>query len=318
MQRFLLSIVIPCFNEEESLPITFGALRQVEQRLDAVDTEYILVDDGSSDRTLQVMKELAESGRGVRYVSFSRNFGKEAAMYAGMEAAAGDYICILDGDMQDSPELLPQMLHIVAEEGYDSAAVRRVTRDGEPPIRSMFARMFYRAMGNLCKIDVVDGARDYRLMTRQMANSVLSLKEHNRYSKGIFSWVGYRTKWIECVNAKRAKGETKWSFWDLLFYAIDAMISFSTKPLALSSVLGLGLCGISFFSILFVIVRQLVWGQSAYGWSSLVCIILLLSGIQLFCIGVVGQYLAKMFSEVKRRPLYIVRETGRSGERNHE
>lgn len=315
MPQPILSIVIPCYNEEESIPITFAALQRMEERLPQLELEYILVDDGSTDHTLAVIKKLAQAHPGVRFISFSRNFGKEAAMYAGMEEAAGNYVCIIDGDMQDSPELLPQMYSIVAGEEYDCAAVRRVTREGEPPIRSLFARLFYKAMGNLCKIDVVDGARDYRLMTRQMADSVLSLRELNRYSKGIFSWVGFKTKWIDSVNAKRVKGETKWSFWDLLLYAVDAMVSFSTKPLALSSVLGLALCIISFFSIIFVVVRQLVWGQSAYGWSSLVCIILLLSGIQLFCIGVVGQYLAKMFSEVKRRPLYIVRETG--GEKRH-
>lgn len=310
MKTDMLSIVIPCYNEEESIGMLVEVLQSIHLRMDNVKFEYIFIDDGSQDNTLETIKQLSQQYSQIKYLSFSRNFGKEAAMFAGMEAAGGDYVCIMDSDLQDSPDLLPLMYTIVTEEGYDCAAVRRVTRYGEPLIRSLFARLFYRIMGNLCKIDVVDGARDYRLMTRQMVNSVLSLREINRYSKGIFSWVGYKTKWIESVNAKRAKGESKWSFLDLSVYAVDAVISFSTKPLALSSVLGLFLCATSFLFIVIIIIRQLVWGQSAYGWSSLVCIVLLLSGIQLFCIGVLGQYLAKLFSEVKRRPLYIIKESG--------
>jgi glycosyltransferase involved in cell wall biosynthesis len=304
----LISVIIPCFNEEESLPILLDALREAEHGVPDARWEYLVVDDGSSDKTLRVAKERARDDPRLRYISFSRNFGKEAAMLAGMEHALGDYVCILDADMQDSPALLPQMVEIVSGGEFDCAAVRRATREGEPKLRSFFARRFYGLMGKMCDIEIVDGARDYRLMKRRMVDAVLSLRETNRYSKGIFSWVGFRTKWIDVPNSKRVRGKTKWSFFDLLFYAIDGLVSFSTKPLALSSVAGLILCAMSLLAIIFVIVRQLIWGGSAYGWPSLVCIILLLSGIQLFCVGILGQYLAKTFSEVKNRPSYIVRE----------
>ena len=308
--REVISVIIPCYNEEESIPILYEALTRAAKDMPDLAFEYLFVDDGSRDGTLRVVRALAESDQAVRYLSFSRNFGKEAAMFAGMEEATGDYVAIIDADMQDPPDLLPKLYEIVAHEGYDCAAVRRVDREGEPKIRSLFARTFYRLMGKLCKIDVVDGARDFRLMTRRMTDSVLSLPEVNRYSKGIFSWVGYQTKWVESLNRKRVKGETKWSFFDLLLYAVDAMVSFSTKPLAISSVLGIGLFLFSLLAIVFVIVRQAIWGGSAYGWSSMVCIILLLSGLELFCIGILGQYLAKTFTEVKRRPIYIIKEKG--------
>jgi len=310
MKKDLISIIIPCYNEAESLPVTFDALQDAAQSLPAAEFEYILVDDGSTDDTCGVMKALAEANSRVRFLSFSRNFGKEAAMLAGMTHSAGDYVCIMDADLQDSPKLLPQMHEAVTREGFDCAAVRRVTRAGEPKLRSFFARRFYGLMTKLCKIDIVAGARDFRLMTRQMTDAVLSLKETSRYSKGIFSWVGFKTKWIDCENIRRTKGVSKWSFLDLLLYANDAVISFSTLPLALSSVLGLLLCAIAFIAIIVVIVRQLTWGGSAYGWSSLVCIILFLFGIQLFCTGILGQYLAKTFDEAKKRPLYIIKEAG--------
>jgi glycosyltransferase involved in cell wall biosynthesis len=310
----LISVIIPCYNEEESLPITLDALRDAECGLPGVRMEYIVVDDGSEDGTLAVARARSDTDPRVRYISFSRNFGKEAAMFAGLEEASGDFVCILDADMQDSPALLPALYEAVTKEGFDCAAVRRATREGEPRLRSFFARRFYGMMGKMCSIEVVEGARDYRLMTRQMTDAVLSLREVNRYSKGIFSWVGFKTKWLEVPNNKRVGGKTKWSFFDLLLYAIDGLVSFSTKPLALASVTGLILCAVSLLAILFVIIRQLIWGGSAYGWPSLVCIILLLSGIQLFCLGILGQYLAKTFSEVKSRPQYIIRE--RSGERH--
>jgi len=311
----LISVVIPCFNEEESLPILLEALQETEDRIPNARLEIIVVDDGSTDGTLAVAKARAAADPRIRYISFSRNFGKEAAMFAGLENAAGEYVCILDADMQDSPALLPQMAAIVSGGEYDCAAVRRATREGEPRLRSFFARRFYGLMGKMCSIEIVEGARDYRLMSRRMVDAVLSLRETSRYSKGIFAWVGFKTKWIEVPNSKRVKGKSKWSFFDLLLYAIDGLVSFSTVPLALSSVVGLLLCAVSFLAIVFVIVRQLVWRGSAYGWPSLVCIILLLSGIQLFCVGILGQYLAKTFSEVKGRPLYIVKE--KSGE-EHE
>ena len=306
----LISVVIPCHNEEESLPLLLQALRGVEGELFGADVEYIIVDDGSCDGTLRLARELSAHDARVRYISFSRNFGKEAAMLAGLEAAAGGYVCTIDADMQDSPELLPRLYALVREGEFDCAAVRRADRAGEPRLRSFFARRFYALMASLSDVEVVPGARDYRLMSRPMVDAVLALKETSRYSKGLFAWVGFRTVWVDMPNIRRARGESKWSFFDLLFYAIDGIVSFSTKPLALSSVAGLALCAISLVAIVFVIIRQLIWGGSAYGWPSLVCIILLTSGIQLFCLGILGQYLAKTFSEVKNRPVYIVRERG--------
>ena len=307
----LISVIIPCYNEEEALPLTLAALKNVQKDMPGVDFELIVVDDGSTDATLSVMKEQASADPAIKFISFSRNFGKEAAMYAGMEAATGDYVCILDADMQDSPDLLPRLYEIVAGGDYDCAAVRRSTRDGEPRLRTFLSRRFYRFMNKMSSIDIIGDARDYRLMSRRMVDAVLSLRETVRFSKGIFAWVGFRTKWIDSPNTKRIKGKTKWSFFDLLVYAFDGLISFSMKPLVFTSVLGLILCGISVLAIIFVIIRQIAWGGSAYGWSSLVCIILMVAGIQLFCMGILGQYVAKTFSEVKGRPLYIVKE--RSG-----
>lgn len=308
MDNSRLSFVVPCLNEEGSVEDLFHLLTESIKEIENIECEVIFIDDGSIDKTLNIIKTLAEKYSSVKYISFSRNFGKEPAMYAGMSAAAGDYVCVIDADLQDSPALLPQMYRGITEQGYDCVAVRRVTREGEPKIRSAFARFFYKIMSRLCSIEVVDGARDFRMMTRQMCDAVLSLQETNRYSKGIFAWVGFNTLWLESVNHARVKGESKWSFWSLAQYAVDAMISFSTKPLAVSSIMGILLCVLSFLGIIFTIVRQLIWGGSAYGWSSLVCIILLLSGIQLFCFGILGQYLAKIFSETKKRPLYIIKE----------
>ena len=306
----LLSIVVPCYNEEATVERFYREASAVCSRLPDVETEFLFVDDGSSDRTLELLRGLAKRETGVRWLSFSRNFGKEAAMFAGLEHAKGDYVAVMDADLQDPPELLPQMLEIVRGGEYDCAAVRRVDRKGEPPIRSWFARQFYKIINKMSRTEIVDGARDFRLMKRQMVDAILRLTEYNRFSKGIFSWVGFRTRWVETVNVERSAGESKWSFFKLLVYALDGIIAFSTAPLAIASVLGLVLCVVSFFAIIFVIVRQLVWGGSAFGWPSLVCIILFLAGVQLFCIGILGQYLAKTYLEVKKRPIYILREQG--------
>ena len=305
-----LTLIVPCYNEEAALPVFCERVDAVVSALPQVEAEFLFVDDGSTDATLPFLRALAERDRRVRYLSFSRNFGKEAAMYAGLQAAAGDLVAILDADLQDPPELLGEMLPLIRSGQYDCVAVRRVTRKGEPAIRSLFARAFYRLINKVSRTQIVDGARDYRLMTRQMVDSILQLTEVNRFSKGIFSWVGYRTHWLEVENAQRAAGQTKWSFFKLCLYAMDGIIAFSTAPLAIASVLGLAFCVIAFIAIIFVIVRQLIWGGSAFGWPSLVCILLFVTGIQLFCIGILGQYLSKTYLEVKRRPIYILRESG--------
>ena len=308
-----LSIIVPCYNEQAALPAFYEAVTGVVSGLPGVEPEYLFVDDGSRDNTLPILRELAGRDGRVRYLSFSRNFGKEAAMYAGLQAAAGELVAIMDADLQDPPALLPEMLPLIRSGEYDCVAVRRVDRKGEPPIRSFFARTFYRIINKLSKTEIVDGARDYRLMTRQMVDAILQLTEVNRFSKGIFSWVGFRTHWLETENIERTQGQSKWSFLKLWVYAMDGIMAFSTAPLAIASVLGLLLCVIAFLAIVFVIVRQLIWGGSAFGWPSLVCILLFVSGIQLFCIGILGQYLSKTYLEVKRRPIYIIRETGGGG-----
>ena len=245
----------------------------------------------------------------MRYISFSRNFGKEAGILAGLEAAKGDYVAMMDADLQDPPALLPQMLDALLEEDYDCAATRRTNRKGEPPIRSFFARMFYKIINRLSDADIVDGARDYRLMRRRMVDAILALPEYNRFSKGIFGWVGFKTKWLKYVNVERVAGETKWSFWKLFLYSLEGIVAFTTAPLALASLIGIIFCVLAFVMILFIIVRTLLFGDPTSGWPSLVCIIFLCSGVQLFCMGVLGQYLAKTYMEVKHRPVYIVRET---------
>ena len=305
-----LSIIVPCYNEEETVRIFYDAVTAVMAQLPDIQPEYLFVDDGSKDKTILILRDLAAQDPAVRYLSFARNFGKEAAMYAGLQHAKGELVTLMDVDLQDPPALLPEMLRLIDTGEYDCVAVRRVTRKGEPPLRSFFARTFYKLINKMSKTEIVDGARDFRLMTRQMVDSILQVTEVNRFSKGIFSWVGYRTHWIETENVERSGGQTKWSFFKLFIYAIDGIIAFSTAPLAIASVLGLLFCVISFLAIIFVIVRQLIWGGSAFGWPSLVCIILFLTGIQLFCIGILGQYLSKVYLEVKRRPIYILRETG--------
>ena len=305
-----ISVIVSCYNEEEALPLFYEEMERVrKQDFEDMDFEYIFVDDGSKDKTLQEMKELRKKDNKVRYISFSRNFGKEAAMYAGLEASTGDYVTLMDADLQDPPALLRQMYNTIKNKGYDCVGTRRVTRKGEPPIRSFFARMFYKIINKMSDIEMVDGARDYRLMTRQMVNAIINMKEYNRYSKGLFSFVGFKTKWIEYENVERVAGETKWSFWKLLRYAVEGITAFSTTPLIISSVVGILFCIIAFLMIIVIIIRTLIFGDPTSGWPSMVCIIFFVSGIQLFCLGIIGQYLSKTYLEVKNRPIYIIRET---------
>ncbi|MCR4756537.1 MAG: glycosyltransferase family 2 protein [Butyrivibrio sp.] len=306
----LLSIIVPCYNEQENILDFYNELLKNEAFFKShdVDIEIIYVNDGSKDGTVAEVKKLHERDERVHLINFSRNFGKESAMIAGLERAKGDFVAIMDCDLQDPPALLPQMYEAIVNEGYDSVATRRVSRKGEPPIRSFFARMFYRIINKMSKTEIVDGARDYRLMNRQFVDAVLSMGEYNRFSKGIFGWVGFKNKWIEFENVERQKGETKWSFWKLFLYALDGIVAFSTAPLAIASFMGVLFCLLAFIFIIFIIVRKLMFGDPTSGWPSLVCIISLVSGVQLFCIGIVGQYLSKTYLEVKKRPLYIVKE----------
>lgn len=305
----LLTVICPCYNEEESVELFYQEVMKNEDffRGRDVDMEILFVDDGSRDGTLAEIKKLREKDERVHFVSFSRNFGKEAAMYAGLEKAGGDCVVIMDVDLQDPPALLPEMFSYL-KEGYDSVATRRVSRKGEPPVRSFFARMFYRLMKKISRTEIVDGARDYRMMTRQMADAILSMGEYNRFTKGIYGWVGFRTKWLEYENVERARGETKWNFWKLLLYSIEGITAFSTAPLSIAAVVGVLFCIIAFLMILFIIVRKLVFGDPVSGWPSLVCIILMTGGVQFFCTGILGQYLAKTYLEVKKRPIYLAKE----------
>ena len=307
-----VTLIVPCYNEEESLPIFYDAVREVMAGLPDYDITLLLVNDGSKDGTLAIMRELARSDSRVQYLSFSRNFGKEAAMYAGFCNAKGDYVAVMDADMQDPPSLLPQMLEALESGEYDSVATRRVTREGEPPIRSFFARMFYRIINRISDADVVDGARDFRLMRREMVEAIVSMCEYNRFSKGIFGWIGFRTKWLPFENVERVAGKTKFSFFKLFKYSIDGIINFSQVPLALASWMGIVLTAVSFFMVAFVFVRRILFGDPVAGWASTICIILFIGGIQLLCMGIMGQYLAKAYMEVKHRPHYIVAES--SGE----
>jgi glycosyltransferase involved in cell wall biosynthesis len=297
------------YNERDSLGILYKALNQAAAGLPDYDFEYVFVSDGSTDGTLERLRNLAMHDERVRYLSFSRNFGKEAALYAGLSHATGDFVATMDADMQDPPSLLPEMVRLLEAGGFDNVAARRVDRAGEPPIRSFFARLFYRLMRGLTQIDIADGARDYRLMSRPMVDAILSLGEYNRFSKGIFAWVGFETRWLEFANVERAAGETKWSFWKLVRYSVDAIVNFSDAPIRLSSYLGLALTALSFVAIVVEVVRALVFGDPVAGWPSLVCIITFIGGIQLFCMGIMGQYIAKTYMEVKRRPHYIVKES---------
>ena len=306
----LCSCIVPCFNEEEVIPLYYEEMQKVRKQEEGkIDFEIIFIDDGSKDKTLEVIKKLSEQDECIHYVSFSRNFGKEAAMYAGFEHANGEYVVTMDVDLQDPPHLIPEMIRSIEEEGYDSVATRRVTRKGEPPIRSFFARRFYGLINKISDADIVDGARDFRMMKRDMVNAILSMPEYNRFTKGIFGWVGFKTKWIEFEFVERAAGETKWSFWKLFRYALEGIIAFSTVPLTIVSLIGVIVCIIAFLFLLFVVIRATIFGDPVAGWPSLICVISFLSGIQLLGIGVVGMYLSKTYLETKKRPIYIKKES---------
>ncbi len=316
----LLSVIVPCFNEDETLPIFQKEINKVATIFKTLDVilEILYIDDGSSDKTLETIKKLRLYDKRIKYLSFSRNFGKEAAILAGLEKAKGDYVVLMDADMQDPPTYLIDMYKAVSENGYDCAATKRATRKGEPIIRSFFAQLFYKFINKISKIEFVDGARDFRLMTRQVVDAILEIKEYNRFIKGIASWVGFKTKWFEYENIERSAGTTKWSFWKLFLYSIDGIIAFSTTPLILSMLLGLAFFFLSLIFILFIIIRTLAYGDPVDGWPSLAVIVLFIGGLQLFCTGILGQYLSKTYMETKKRPIYILRESELSNEDSEE
>ena len=304
-----ISVIVSCYNEEESLPLFYEEMSKVMDEMSQNDFELIFVNDGSKDKTLEEIKALRNKDKRVRYISFSRNFGKEAAMKAGLDYSTGDYVTLMDADLQDPPKMLPEMLNILEKEHYDCVGTRRVTRKGEPVIRSFFARKFYKIINKMSKVEMVDGARDYRLMTRQMVEAIKSCEEYNRYSKGLWSFVGFKTKWLEFENVQRVAGETKWSFWKLFKYAIEGIVAFTTAPLTMAAFLGILFCFIAFIMIVVIIFKTLIFGDPVSGWPSLACIIIFVSGIQLFFMGIFGEYLAKTYLETKKRPVYIVKET---------
>ncbi len=304
----MISLIVPCYNEQESIPFFYAEATRVMAEIGR-PYEILFVDDGSKDATLDVMKKLADEDQRVKYLSFSRNFGKEAAMYAGFCNVQGEYVAVMDADLQDPPALLKDMLELIENEGYDSVATRRVSRKGEPPIRSFFARQFYKIINAISDTDVVDGARDFRLMKREMVDAIISMTEYNRFSKGIYGWIGYKTYWLEYENVERVAGETKWSFWKLFKYAIDGIINFSQAPLSIASWGGILMTLIAFIMLLLIVIRKLVLGDPVAGWASTISIIIFIGGIQLFCLGIMGQYMAKTYLETKRRPHYIVAHT---------
>lgn len=306
-----MTVIVPCFNEEEALPIYYKEMCKVMNMMKEVELELLFVDDGSSDHTLSVMKDLHMLDARCSYLSFSRNFGKEAAIYAGMKHAVGDYVAVMDVDLQDPPELLPKMYRILEEGGYDSVATKRSTRTGEPKFRSFLSESFYKVINKISKTEIVNGARDYRLMRRNMVDAVLNMSEYNRFSKGIFEWVGFRTKWLEFENVERSAGETKWSLKKLFFYSLEGITGFSVAPLSLASVIGVLFCLLSFVMIGVIIVRTIIWGDPVSGWPSLVCIVFFVGGIQLLCTGIVGQYLSKTYLETKHRPIYILKDSSK-------
>jgi glucosyltransferase len=303
-----ISIVVPCYNEEDALQYFYAEVVKLALAMPVIAYEIVFVDDGSQDKTLRVLKELQSQDGRIKYLSFSRNFGKESAIFAGLKNSSGDYVAIIDADLQDPPILIKDMYHIITDEGYDCVATRRTTRKGEPPVRSFFAKQFYRIINRISNIELVDGERDFRLMTRQMVDSILQICEYNRFSKGIFAWVGFKTKWLEYNNRERVAGQTKWSFWKLYLYSLDGIMAFSTTPLAIASIIGVVFFLAAMLLISIFMVRQLFWGASASGWPTLLCIILFITGIQLFCTGIVGQYLSRTYLETKKRPIYIIKE----------
>lgn len=304
-----ITVIVPCFNEQDALPIYYKEMCRVMHKMPEVEIEMLFVDDGSTDRTLSVMKDLNSLDEKCKYLSFSRNFGKEAAIYAGLKNATGDYVAIMDVDLQDPPELLPQMYQILEEGEYDNVATKRSTRKGEPVIRSFLSETFYKCINKISKTEIVSGARDYRFMNRRMVDAVLEMSEYNRFSKGIFEWVGFRTKWLEFENVERSAGETKWSIRKLFTYSLEGIMGFSVAPLSFASVIGLLFCVLSFLMVIVIVVRTLVWGDPVAGWPSLVCIVFMVGGVQLLCTGIVGQYLAKTYLETKHRPIYILKDS---------
>lgn len=304
----MISIIIPCYNEQESLPIFYKEITAVLQNMDT-DYELLFIDDGSKDQTLEILKSLADKDSHVKYFSFSRNFGKEAALYAGFCNIHGDYVAVMDADMQDPPYLLPQMLEILKSGAYDSVATRRADRSGEPPVRSWFARKFYQIINKISDADIVDGARDFRMMKREMVDVIISMSEYNRFSKGIFGWVGFRTYWLSYENVARVAGETKWNFWKLFRYAVDGIVNFSQAPLSIASWFGIFMTFCSFLLLLVIIIRRVVYGDLVAGWASTICTIIFIGGMQMFCLGIMGQYIAKIYLETKGRPHFIISET---------
>lgn len=309
-----LSLIIPCYNEQYALPIFYKETLSVLEKI-GCEYEMLFVDDGSKDDTLQILKGFAKENKNVTYISFSRNFGKEAAMYAGFCNADGDYVAVMDADMQDPPSLLPKMLETLINGDYDSVATRRVNRLGEPPVRSVFAKAFYKIINKISDADIVDGARDFRLMKREMVTAIVSMSEYNRFSKGIFGWIGFKTYWLPYENVERVAGKTKWSFWKLLKYSVNGIVNFSNVPLNIASWFGIIMTALSFLALLFIIVRQLIFGDPVAGWASTICTIIFVGGIQLFCIGIMGQYIAKIYMESKKRPHYIIAQTNKEVEK---
>ena len=312
----LISVVVPCYNEQEVLPLFYNEINkviaQMQSEYDDLEFELLFINDGSKDNTLKMLRELSASDNRVRYISFSRNFGKEAGMFAGMENSKGDYVVVMDADLQHPPKFIPQMYKYVSEEGFDCATTRRVSRKGESKIRSWFAMKFYKIMNKISQTEIVDGAQDFRFITRKMVDAVLSMKEYNRFSKGIFSWVGFNVKYIEYENVERAAGTTAWSFWKLFLYSLEGIFAFSTAPLALASLLGVLSCLIAFIWIIAIIIKTIVFGESVQGFPTIMCAIFFVGGLQLFCTGILGQYLSKTYLETKRRPIYIISETEES------
>lgn len=309
-----ITLVVPCYNEEDALPLFYKEAEIISSEMSGQEFEFLFIDDGSTDDTLRILNELKKKDKRIRYISFSRNFGKEAGLYAGLKNSTGDYVAVMDVDLQDPPELLKEMYHTLKKEAYDCVATRRESRKGEPPIRSFFAWTFYKLINKVSKTEIVDGARDFRMMNRTMVNAIMEITEYNRFSKGIFGWVGFRTKWLSYQNVERVAGKTKWKFWGLLVYALDGISAFSTVPLVLSSVFGILFFFISFFMIAVMVFKTLIFGEPVPGYPSLVCTIFLIAGIQLFCMGIMGSYMSKIYLETKKRPIYIVKCTEKSGE----
>jgi teichoic acid/polysaccharide glycosyl transferase family protein len=309
----LVSIVVPCYNEQEVLPMFYEEITKVTDQMSKdypeLTFEYLFIDDGSKDKTLEIFRSLADKDKRVRYISFSRNFGKESGMYAGLKNAKGDYIVVMDADLQHPPSFLPQMYSYVRNGEFDCATTRRVNRKGESKVRSWFARKFYKIMNKISQTEIVDGAQDFRFMSRQMVDAILDMSEYNRFSKGIFSWVGFKTRYIEYENVERPAGTSSWSFWGLFKYSLEGIMAFSTAPLAISSLLGIISCIIAFILMIITVIKTIAFGEDVAGYPTTICVIFLLSGLQLFCTGILGQYLAKTYLETKKRPIYIARET---------